>query len=344
MQFELAKLKNIPVLDIAHLLGIKVNKKKAMCFRGHDKKTPSLSFDLNNNLFYCFGCGVKGDNIRLVEECLEVDFKKACGWLYDKFNLSVTGNMSLHDRKNFYYKPEKDRVSITKNEDFLPDPEVYEWLLRSCSLSSEAIKYLTSERGFNIETLTHFNIKDITRPNDKFLEARSFWGLERLIKCGLAVRMANNRASFIWWNHVILFPFYNSKNKIVYIQGRQLGNREPRYRNLNGVQTEIFNLTLIDKIEPDSIIYICEGITDALSAYQVGLNAVGIMGANGFKEEWAIRFIDYRLRVIPDTDTAGERFASVIEDAFKKIGKSIQIIKLAKGKDLCDFVRITNKS
>lgn len=60
----------------------------------------------------------------------------------------------------------------------------------------------------------------------------------------------------------------------------------------------------------------------------MGLNAIGILGAYGFREKWARNFTDFRIRVIPDNDISGEIFAESIEKAFRLINKEIQIMRL----------------
>lgn len=46
---DLSPLKRIPIIDVAKRLGIPVRGTKAMCFMGHDKASPSLSFLKSKN-------------------------------------------------------------------------------------------------------------------------------------------------------------------------------------------------------------------------------------------------------------------------------------------------------
>ena len=89
-------------------------------------------------------------------------------------------------------------------------------------------------RGFTKETIHSFNITDIEDPIKLLNSARDKWGLDRLIKCGLWIKRGNIPKS-IWWQHVILFPFYNIDGKINYIQGRFLDHKKFRYMNLSGI-------------------------------------------------------------------------------------------------------------
>jgi len=87
-QFDTSEIRNLPIKTVATRLGIKVLRgNKAMCFTGHDKNTPSLSFHLKRNYWHCFGCDRGGDAIALTRDVLRVDFKTAAEWLANQFHL-----------------------------------------------------------------------------------------------------------------------------------------------------------------------------------------------------------------------------------------------------------------
>jgi len=77
-----SQIRNIPILSIAQCLGIVVNNhNKAESFNGHDNQTPSLSFEPQDNYFYCFGCGITGSPIDLVMQYLNLNFREALSWI-----------------------------------------------------------------------------------------------------------------------------------------------------------------------------------------------------------------------------------------------------------------------
>lgn len=336
MKINLEELKNIPILDIAERLNIRILKNKAMCFKGHDRKTPSLSFTPHKNLWHCFGCGAGGNNINLVMQCLQKDFKEACHWIQEQNNTTYSLPKSRVTGKNFFVNKKAANGSI--QVPYAPDPEVYEWLIESSSLTALALNYLVKKRGFTQETIEHFRIKAIERPMELFTKATKIWGVERLSRCGLATSDDKGKFKFVWWSPILIFPFYDLTNRIQYLQGRQIGDSEPRYINLKGVKTEIFNLIILNSLSLGEYVYINEGITDVLAAHQFRLKAVGILGANGFKDEWAKRFMNYKIKIVPDADSAGEKFARQVKGAFRKIGKSVQILRLPQGVDFAEFL------
>jgi putative DNA primase/helicase len=62
-----------------HIPGLNLNgKKQVKCHCPlHDDKNPSLSIDIEQGLFQCFGCGEKGNAIQFMEKLRGVDFKTA---------------------------------------------------------------------------------------------------------------------------------------------------------------------------------------------------------------------------------------------------------------------------
>ena len=58
--FEAVK-QSITVREAAQMYGIEVNRSGMACCPFHDDKNPSMK--LNEEYFYCFGCGATGDVI-----------------------------------------------------------------------------------------------------------------------------------------------------------------------------------------------------------------------------------------------------------------------------------------
>ncbi|MCI9552450.1 MAG: hypothetical protein HFE94_02810 [Acutalibacter sp.] len=61
--FETAKA-TISVRQAAEYYGLKLSRDQMVSFPFHDDRTPSMK--LNEDYFYCFGCGTKGDVIDFV--------------------------------------------------------------------------------------------------------------------------------------------------------------------------------------------------------------------------------------------------------------------------------------
>src|SRR5256885_9212744 len=55
----------------------------------HEDRSPSFSVNAVDKLYYCFGCGAKGDVITFVRESEQLDFTGAIEWLADRFHVPL---------------------------------------------------------------------------------------------------------------------------------------------------------------------------------------------------------------------------------------------------------------
>ena len=63
--------KKLQITKVAQKYGLKVKGTKAVC-PFHTDKDPSLSFNDDMNVFYCFGCGKSGDIIEFIRSMEEL--------------------------------------------------------------------------------------------------------------------------------------------------------------------------------------------------------------------------------------------------------------------------------
>jgi DNA primase catalytic core len=345
MEGIIDQIKSIPIKEVADKLGIRIVKKNtAMCFNGHDKKTPSLSFNYKKNLWYCFACDIGGTNIDLVKEVLKTDIKEVLGWFQSTFNISTNSYFKSYKRRMapFKYKPIKKE--ILEEAFYETNSEIYNFLLSNLSLSQAGLDYLKG-RGFTEKVIRELNIVDIQSPAIIYNLLKNKWSLEELEKCGLFKYDPERKYyKLIWWTHTLIFPFFDTEKKVIYFQGRALNTTSNfKYLNLKGVSTSIYNLNSLTNISKGSIIYFFEGITDCIMGIQSGYNSFGILGASGFKDQWANDFTDFIINVVPDNDKGGETFSRSMFNAFYKIGKRVQIRKVPSGKDFLEFMNSKNK-
>src|SRR5439155_24966665 len=55
----------------------------------HEERTPSFSVNAIDKLYYCFGCGAKGDLITFVRETEGLDFAGSIEWLAERFRVPI---------------------------------------------------------------------------------------------------------------------------------------------------------------------------------------------------------------------------------------------------------------
>ena len=76
----------VPVKQAAEHYGLKVNRNGMACCPFHHDRHPSLK--LNEDYFYCFGCGAKGDVIDLVARLFDLSGYEAAQRLATDFGIS----------------------------------------------------------------------------------------------------------------------------------------------------------------------------------------------------------------------------------------------------------------
>ena len=87
-KYDIQKLQDLPIEQVAGALGLQVSHHKALC-PFHNDSNPSLTFNRGKNRYRCFVCDARGGVIDLVMKYLNKNFLEACKWLADENNLSV---------------------------------------------------------------------------------------------------------------------------------------------------------------------------------------------------------------------------------------------------------------
>ena len=82
--FEVVK-QSVPLKEAAQMYGVEVNRSGMACCPFHDDKNPSMK--LNEEYFYCFGCGATGDVIDLTARLYNQSPKEAAEKLAQDFGL-----------------------------------------------------------------------------------------------------------------------------------------------------------------------------------------------------------------------------------------------------------------
>lgn len=88
-KFDIQKLQDLPIEQVANALGLEVCRHKCLC-PFHDDSHPSLTFSTSRNRYRCYVCDARGGTIDLVMRYLKKDFLEACRWLADDNHTPVT--------------------------------------------------------------------------------------------------------------------------------------------------------------------------------------------------------------------------------------------------------------
>lgn len=320
---DLTRLRqDTPIIELAERLGLEVRRKQARCFnstahKNGDKK-PSLGFDTKTNRFKCFACGVSGSVIDLYMAIKGVDTKTA---------IQELGNGTT---SYYSYTPTPRPTKKTTNPQ-TDTSGVYESLI-SGSLDKETADYLLN-RGITKETAKQFKITAIDDYATANKQLKETYGLTALQEAGLY----GDKGNLIFYKHKIVIPFYES-GKVVFLQGRNLDGKHPKYLNLAKDGKPIFNAEIMQTLADNGKVYLCEGVFDAMRLTQEGYNAVAILGVTDFTEEKASLFKRFDVILALDNDDAGREMTQAIAKLFYLTGKTVKIKQLPEGiKDITDY-------
>ena len=285
-QYELQKLRDLPIEGVAERLGLTVVRHKALC-PFHDDHHASLSFSVRRNTFRCFVCGASGGTIDLVMRFLNKDFLDACRWLADEASIPIP-------------LPNRERASeVPKPFDASRFVKYFErpWL------NDEARRFLYDERRLDPRVvrwcrLTSWRDKQGTPwlQTPYFNREGQLVGVQnRNLTYGSGLTVQGSRSSSAA-NHEPLTM-----------------NREPRFRFPQGSECGIYNLPVLNLLRPGDELYITEGCSDCWAMLSAGHKAIAIPSATLLKKKDAeqLSIIHCQLSIVPhmypDRDEPGER-------------------------------------
>ncbi len=341
MRYDLARIKAIPISTVATDLGFALSPRgTGRCLLpGHLDKRPSFSLRSATNGFSCFGCQHSGSVIDLVMAMDNLDFLNACRWLNDNY-LNSTGALQRSKRprsikkQNFPAQPEPSAFGF--------DDKVYNWILDQSPLAESGETYL-KRRAFSNQTITHFRIGQIGDRSELFKHALSFFGLERLDAAGLVMK-GRYGPRLCFPSNYLLFPFMKD-GSIIYIQARRADDGK-NYRWVCPVRLlpPPYNVDVL--VEPGSTITICEGITDVLSAHELGMLPIGLLGAmRDLGPDIIDRLFGRNVAIFADADRSGQAFAKRLSGRLAARGITVVTKKLPpKLNDLNEYLQLRRAS
>jgi DNA primase len=139
-----------------------------------------------------------------------------------------------------------------------------------------------------------------------------------------------------------LFPFLD-QGEVLYLQARRSDDgKEYRWLCPSGLVPPVYNLDALASSDPT--IFICEGVTDVLSAAEMNKPALGLLGANcQFDVSLIARLKRRNVIVVGDGDGPGFKFARGLVDLLGLRGiTAISRPPPAGCNDLNDYLRMRN--
>ncbi len=138
-KFDIMKLNELPIEQVAGALGLSVTRHRALC-PFHNDSNPSLTFSVRKNRYRCFVCGVCGGPIDLVMHYEHKSFLEACKWLSEEHDVVITSEPNL-EPETWNLKPKT--FDASRYERFFARP----WL------NEEARRFLFTERHLDARVI-----------------------------------------------------------------------------------------------------------------------------------------------------------------------------------------------
>lgn len=358
-KFDIQKLRELDILQVADLLGMGLRNKRALCIH-HDDHHPSLAFNVKKNTCHCYSCGFSADTIGLVRERLNLGFSEACRWLADHFDVYIGdekyGNSARYTEKSADKKllTASDRRMASLRAHFAEthvshghvasssvDVEFYQQMFRQMHLSESGQRFLFEERLLSPEAL---KVCQIVSTEQSVCMARVGRG--------------------VFDGPSLIFPYFDQEGRLVSVQSRYLGKPKsessfdmekvsidevkpdevkpddvkpkeiPRFKFAPGSHRMIYGLDRLKDYPPGEPLLITEGPSDCWTALTLGIHAIAIPSATLFDRRFQGLLAGRNLHIFPDQDEAGLSLYFEL----KKVLPSLVYHQLPEGcKDLSEY-------
>jgi len=276
---------------------------KAIC-PFHQEKTPSMSLDPGRGVYYCFGCGKKGDVFTFVQETQGLDFNEAVELLAGKTGIALTQAEGESRRRG-----ERDGLV----EAVLRAVDYYHRLLRNDMAAGPARSYLRS-RGYGAEVVDHFKLGFSPEIPDALSRELMAGGMSPkiLMTAGLS-RRGRGGALYDQFRGRLMFPIYDLRGDAVGFGARKLSGEGPKY--LNSPETRLYQKARLlyglhwarSAISRKDRAVVVEGYTDVIGLQMAGIEeAVATCGTALGEDHFDLlrRFTD-KVVLAFDADQAG---------------------------------------
>ena len=303
----------------------------------HEERTPSFSVNPTDKLYYCFGCGAKGDLITFVRETEQLDFAGAIEWLADRFNVPIEYDETTPQQDARRRRRERLLELLDAAASFY---ERYLWESQAGSLARD---YLAGRAlGENVCREYRLGLAlggtTLTR---KALQ-RGFTR-DELLAAGLVNRRGND-----YFSGRLLFPLADARGRVLGFQARKLRENDPlRAKYVNSPEGELFRkgdlLYGLDRartaIAKQERAVVVEGNTDVLALRQAGIEPVVASMGTALTERQLkeLARLTTRLWLCFDGDAAGEAATLRGMELAAAQGLDVRVVALPSGFDPADL-------
>src|SRR3954470_3312155 len=302
----------------------------------HEERTPSFSVNGVDKLYYCFGCGAKGDLITFVRDTEGLDFAGAIEWLGERFRVPIEYEES---------SPAQDAARKRRDRLFaLLDQAAtyYERTLWESQAGGMARDYLKG-RGLSEEICREFRL-GLALSGDRLARGALEKGFtrEELRAAGLTRQRGDD-----YFQRRLLFTLTDARGRVLGFQARKLHEDDPlKAKYVNTPESELFHKGWVvyglDKaraaIAREDRAIVVEGNTDVIALHQAELQPVVASMGTALTEQQLkeLSRLTKRLWLAFDGDAAGETATLRGMELATKLGFDVKVVALEPGVDPAD--------
>jgi DNA primase len=310
----------------------------------HEERSPSFWVNPDTKLYYCFGCGAKGDLISFVCEAEGLDFAGAVELLADRFGVEL--QYDERDPQAAERRSREERLY----EILRTAAAFYERILWERPEAERARAYL-EERGIEAGTARRFGLGFSLDEWDRVVKAARGRGFSEreLQDAGLARPSDRGRGMIDRFRGRLMFPLRDGRGRVVGFGARRLPPAEDGPKYLNSPEGPVwhkgdilYGLDLAKRaIGQRDLAIVVEGYTDVLGLVQAGIpNVVASMGTSLTERQLReLRRLSRHVVLFFDADAAGADAALRGLQLAGREGLEVRIASLPEGRDPADAAK-----
>lgn len=309
----------------------------------HEDKNPSMCIDRSSNSgphCKCFSCDAYYDTFDLIRLDTNItNDSELFAEAFRFFSLEVSDMNNLKSEHNFNLNTTDEGGKILKrnvNQNIMDKNKSSDSMIDFSLEVKNAHEYLLS----NKDSMAHFQVRGLSLDTiKKYKLGYSEKGLNFLLK-DYKENQSNSRKE-VFYKYV--FPYPDLDGRYTYflteISDRsKIDKYNQKYNKIKKMPSRIFNDRYLKQDEVPEVIFICEGIYDALSVEEVGGFAIAFVGvAHNMFLSICKEYKPKTTFVISlDNDMAGQQATEKVKNGLDSLGIRYIVRTAVNGKDFND--------
>src|SRR4051794_37487856 len=308
----------------------------------HEERSPSFSVDPVKKVFFCFGCGEKGDVFDFVQKTHGLDFVQALEFLADRTHVELERERDDPEAERREARKQRLLSLLGRAAEFYA---AYLWRAGDAATARE---YLT-ERGLERDVLDRFKVGYAPAAGDKLIQqaAKAGFAADELIAAGLARRRSGRTEDS--FRGRIIFPLTNKRGHVLGFAGRALRpDDKPKYLNTSeNKAVGFFKGELLYGMHESRTpgmkagrFVVVEGYTDVLALHQAGVpECVAIMGTSLTDPQLEeLTRVQGTVYLALDADNAGKNATSRAARMASERQTDLRVVSMPSGRDPAEIV------